>query len=256
MSEVLLLLLKGLLVGIIVGFVTTSIKSWIDRIFLVILLVTIIGLPIQDAIVINLIVLGLASLLFALRQWSVFASVKESWARLIIPAILGGILGRLLALTSSPSVLLTVLGIYAILVGLRLVLVKPLPEREQKAHGNWMAPVEFIAGGLAGFLSAGGKPFKIPVYNWLLGHHPQQAYAMASLGVAVAAVSAITTQIAVGQPLLPGDLAFAVYEFLIITLVALGIERVWTPRLSKIVTWMITPILVFVGIRFIVMGMA
>lgn len=256
MNVTVLLLLKGLLAGVIVGFVTSSIKSWVDRIFMVILLVSIVSLPIQEAIVINLIVLGLSALMLALRQWPVLNSVREDWPRLIIPSILGGVLGRLLAMKTGAPVLLLVLGIYAILVGLRLVLIKPMPEREGKAHSNWLIPVEFIAGGLTGFLSAGGKPFKVPVYNWILGHHPQRAYAMASVGVSVAAWSALTTQIAVGQPISAGNLAFAVYEFIIVTLVALGIERIWTPRLNKIVTWVIAPILLFVGIRFIFLGIA
>jgi uncharacterized membrane protein YfcA len=256
MSEILLLLLKGLLAGVIVGFVTSSIKSWVDRIFMVIMLVSIVSLPIQEAIVINLIVLGLSALMLALRQWPVLKSVREDWSRLIIPSILGGVLGRLLALKTGAPVLLLVLGIYAILVGLRLVLIKPMPEREGKAHSNWLIPVELFAGGLTGFLSAGGKPFKVPVYNWILGHHPQRAYAMASVGVSVAAWSALTTQIAVGQPISVGNLAFALYEFSIVTLVALGIERIWSPKLNKIITWIIAPILFLVGIRFILLGIA
>lgn len=256
MNDILLLLLKGLLAGVIVGFVTSSIKSWVDRIFMVIMLVSIVSLPIQEAITINLIVLGLSALMLTLRQWPVLNSVREDWPRLIIPGIVGGVLGRLLALNTGAPVLLLVLGIYAILVGLRLVMIKPMPEREGKAHSNWLIPVEFLAGGLTGFLSAGGKPFKVSVYNWILGHHPQRAYAMASVGVSVAAWSALTAQIAVGQLLSAGYLAFATYEFIIVTLVALGIERIWTPRLNKIVTWVIAPILLFVGIRFIVMGLA
>jgi len=256
MNGTLLLLIKGLLAAVIVGFVTSSIKSWVDRIFMVIMLVSIVSLPIQDAIVINLIVLGLSALMLALRQWPVLNSVREDWPRLIIPSILSGVLGRLLALKTGAPVLLLVLGIYAILVGLRLVLIKPMPEREGKAHSNWLIPVEFLAGGLTGFLSAGGKPFKVPVYNWILGHHPQRAYAMASVGVSVAAWSALTTQIAVGQPISVGNLAFALYEFIVVTLVALGIERIWSPKLNKIVTWIIAPILLLVGIRFILLGIA
>ncbi len=41
-----ILLLKGLLAAMIVGFVTASIQSWVDRFFLVILLISLIGLPI------------------------------------------------------------------------------------------------------------------------------------------------------------------------------------------------------------------
>lgn len=250
------LLAKGLLAGSIVGFVTASIKSWVDRFFLVILLVSIVGLPIQEAVVINLVVVGLAALMLTLRQWTVLNSAREEWPRIIIPSILGGVLGRLLALQTSSPVVLVILGVYAILVGLRLVLIKPMPERETKNHLNWSTPVAFLAGGLAGFLSAGGKPFKVPIYNWILGHHPQRAYAMASGGVSVAVWSALAAQVAVGQPIAAGNLAIAIYEFIIITLVALGIERIWTPRLNQIVTWIIAPILVLVGIRFIFLGIA
>ncbi|MHB8087009.1 MAG: TSUP family transporter, partial [Anaerolineaceae bacterium] len=108
------------------------------------MLVSIVSLPIQEAIVINLIVLGLSALMLALRQWPVLNSVREDWPRLIIPSILGGVLGRLLALKTGAPILLLVLGIYAILVGLRLVLIKPMPEREGKAHSNWLIPVEFL----------------------------------------------------------------------------------------------------------------
>jgi hypothetical protein len=79
---------------------------------------------------------------------------------------------------------------------------------------------------------------------------------MASVGVSVAAWSALAAQIAIGQPIAPGDLGMAIYEFIIITLVALGIERIWTPRLNQIVAWIIAPILVLVGIRFILLGLA
>jgi len=250
------LLLKGLLAGVIVGFVTASIKSWVDRFFLVILLVSIVGFPIQEAVVINLVVIALAALMLALRQWPALNSVREEWPKIILPSILGGILGRLLALQSQATIVMLILGVYAILVGVRLVLIKPMPERETKAHSNWLAPVAFLAGGLTGFLSAGGKPFKVPVYNWILGHHPQRAYIMASVGVSVASWSALAAQIAIGQPIAPGDLGMAIYEFIIITLVALGIERIWTPRLNQIVAWIIAPILVLVGIRFILLGLA
>lgn len=250
------LLLKGFLAGVIVGFVTASIKSWVDRFFLVILLVSLVRIPIQEAIVINLVVVALAAMTLALRQWQVLTSVREEWPRIVIPSILGGALGRLLALQTQAPIMLIVLGIYAILMGVRLVLIRPMPERETKAHSNWLAPVAFLASGLTGFLSAGGKPFKVPVYNWVLGHHPQKAYAMASVGVSVAAWSALGTQVAVGHSIAAGELGLAIYEFIIITLVALGIERFWTPRLNQIVTWVIAPILLLVGMRFILMGLA
>ncbi len=63
-----MILLKGLLAAIIVGFVTASIKSWMDRVFLVIMLTGIVGLPIRDAILVNLVVVGLAALMMVIRQ--------------------------------------------------------------------------------------------------------------------------------------------------------------------------------------------
>ncbi len=105
------LLLKGLLAGVIVGLVTASIKSWVDRFFLVILLVSLVSLPIQEAVVVNLVVIGLAALMLALRQWQVLTSVREEWPRIVLPSILGGALGRLLALQTHASIFIIVLGI-------------------------------------------------------------------------------------------------------------------------------------------------
>ncbi len=248
------ILIKGLFAGIIVGFVTASIQSWVDRFFLVVLLVSMLGLPIQQAVSINLVVVAIASLMMALRQTQVFTSVQEDWAMIIIPSILGGMLGRLLGLQLSAKALLLTLGIYAILVGIRLVTVKPIPQKESPAHPAWQAPIAFLAGGLTGLLSAGGKPFKVPIYNWILGHHPQRAYALASVGVATAAWSAILTQLAVGEMLSPTALTLAVYEFIVITLTALGVQRIWTPKLGKIVAWVVSPLLILVGIRFLMVA--
>ena len=256
MTPTLLLLIKVLLASLIAGFVTASIKSWVDRFFLVILLTGLVGLPIQRSIAINLVVVALAALMMALRQSGVLKSVREDWAMLVLPAMLGGMLGRLLGLQTPTRTLLVVLGAYAIPAGLRMALIKPLPEREDKAHPAWQAPVSFLFGGLTGLLSAGGKPFSVPIYNWAMGHHPQRAYALASVGVTTAAWSAIGAQVAVGTSLAPADLALAVYAFMIVTLMALAVNRFWTPRLNQVVTWIIAPLLVLVGIRFVMMGLA
>jgi uncharacterized membrane protein YfcA len=126
MNPTLLLLIKVLVASLIVGFVTASIKSWVDRFFLVILLTSLVGLPIQQSITINLVVVALAALMLALRQSEVMKSVREDWAILILSAGLGGILGRLLGLQTPAPVLLVVLGTYAILAGLRIIFIKPL----------------------------------------------------------------------------------------------------------------------------------
>jgi len=256
MNPTLLLLIKVLAASLIVGFVTASIKSWVDRFFLVILLTSLVGLPIQQSITINLVVVALAALMLALRQSEALKSVRENWAILILSAGLGGILGRLLGLQTPAPILLIVLGAYAILAGLRMVLIKPLPERDDKVHPAWLSPVSFLFGGVTGLLSAGGKPFSVPIYNWAMGHHSQRAYALASVGVTAAAWSAVGTQVATGTPLAPADLGVDVYAFILITLTALGVSRFWSPRLNQVVTWIIAPLLVLIGIRFIMMGLA
>ena len=256
MNPTLLLLIKVLVASLIVGFVTASIKSWVDRVFLVILLTGLVGLPIQQSISINLVVVALSSLMLALRQSDMLKSVRENWALLILPAVLGGMLGRLLGWGTPAPILLIVLGTYAMLTGLRLVFIKPLPERDDKSHPAWQAPVAFLFGGLTGLISAGGKPFSVPIYNWAMGHHPQRAYALASVGVTAAAWSAIGTQVATGAPFAPADLGLAAYAFIFITLTALGINRFWSPKLNEIVTWIIAPLLVLIGIRFILLGLA
>ena len=256
MTPTLLLLIKVLLASLIAGFVTASIKSWVDRFFLVILLTGLVGLPIQRSIAINLVVVALAALMMALRQSGVLKSVREDWAMLVLPAMLGGMLGRLLGLQTPTRTLLVVLGAYAILAGLRMALIKPLPEREDKAHPAWQAPVSFLFGGLTGLLSAGGKPFTVPIYNWAMGHHPQRAYALASVGVTAAAWSAVGAQVAVGTPLAAADLALAAYAFILVTLTALAVNRFWSPKLNQVVTWIIAPLLVLVGIRFLMLGLA
>jgi len=256
MPPTLLLLIKILVASLIVGFVTASIRSWVDRFFLVILLTGLVGLPIQRSIAINLVVVALAALMMALRQSGVLKSVREDWAILVLPAMLGGMLGRLLGLQIPTRTLVVVLGAYAVLAGLRMAFIKPLPERDDKAHPTWQAPVAFLFGGLTGLLSAGGKPFSVPIYNWAMGHHPQRAYALASVGVTAAAWSAIGVQVGVGIPFAAADLVLAAYAFILVTLTALAVDRFWTPKLNSVVTWIIAPLLVLVGIRFVMMGLA
>ncbi len=260
MSLTAAILLKGLIAALIVGFVTASIKSWVDRVFLVIMLVSIVGVPIGAAIVVNLGVVALAALLMVFRQRKMLQGAipggSAEWYLVVIPAVLGGIGGRLLSAQLSPLFLLGALGVYAILVGTRILVIKPLKERETKAHPAWMTPVSLGSGLLTGILSAGGKPFAVPLYNNAMGHHPQRAYAFASLGVASAAFSAIATQFVVlGAPSVP-ELLLSVYEFALVTLVAMLVNKFWTEKLNKVVNLIIAPILIVVGIRFIIMALA
>jgi len=250
----LVVVLKGLLAGIIVGFVTGSIRSWVDRFFLVLLLVGMLGLPIDRAIVVNLLVVGMAAMLMTVRQCEVYRAVGTKWPLVVLPAITGGFLGRIVGLATAPEILLGTLGVYAVLVGLRLVLVRPVPENQVKAHPAWLVPVALIAGGLAGFLSAGAKPFKVPIYNRVLGHHPQQAYALSAMGVTFAVWGALLGQLALGPMMGGSDLFLALYEFVVITATGLAVNRLWTEKLNRVVAMVVSPLLILVGIKFMLMA--
>ena len=252
------LLLKGLVAALIVGFVTASIKTWVDRVFLVIMLVGIVGLPIGEAIVVNLGVVGLAALLMVIRQRKALRGAVPAggleWTLIVVPAIAGGMAGRLLGAAIAPKVILGTLGSYAILIGLRIFFIKPLPEKATKAHPAWFIPVSLGSGLLTGLISAGGKPFAVPAYNNAMGHHPRRAYAFASLGVVAASWAAIATQIAFVAAPVPADLVLALYEFILVTLVALIVSKYWSEKLNKIVNLTIAPILILVGMRFMLMA--
>jgi uncharacterized membrane protein YfcA len=250
-----ILLIKGLFAAIIVGFVTASIQSWVDRFFLVILLVGMLGMPIKDAITTNLIVVSLAALMMALRQSEILRSVRQDWGMIIIPAVIGAILGRALVVNLSSTVLLVILGLYALLAGLRLAFIKPLPAKETNLHPAWLVPVSFGAALLTGLLSAGGKVFQVPLYNLALGRHPKQAYALASLGVSVAAPVALASQVSMGFMLSANQILMASYLYIVIVGTALIVQRFWTPRLNQWVAWSISPILFLVGVRFLWMAL-
>jgi len=89
------------------------------------------------------------------------------------------------------------------------------------------------------------------IYNWALGHHPKRAYALSSLGITTSVWVALGTQIGIGQFLIPAEMAWGAYEFVVITLTALWVATFWTPKLNKVVGLSIAPLLVLGGIRFI-----
>ena len=120
-----------------------------------------------------------------------------------VTAVLGGILGWLLGSQTRAPILLVASGAYATLAGPRMVLIKPLPEKDDKAHTAWLAPAGFVFGGLADLLSVGGKHFSVPICNWAMGHRPQYAYALPSMGVTAAAWGTIRRAGGSGNPACP-----------------------------------------------------
>lgn len=201
---------------------------------------------------INLLVVSLSALMMALRQSEILLSVRDEWPVVVIPAMIGAIAGRVAGLEVQPQTLTILLAGYAILAGLRLAFMRPAPARESISHPAWIAPITFTAGILTGLLSAGAKVFQVPLINKALGRDPKKAYALAALGVSVSAPSALGAQIALGHFLEPDHILLALYLFALIVGVAMVANRFWTARLSQWVSWIVSPILVLVGIRFVI----
>ena len=123
------------------------------------------------------------------------------------------------------------------------------------AHPAWLTPITFGASVLTGLLSAGAKVFQVPLFNIALGHHPKQAYALAALSVSVSAPMALATQIGLGMAFTVSQILLALYLFVLIVGVALIVQRFWTPKLNQVVTWIISPVLILVGIRFLMLAL-
>ncbi len=128
----------------------------------------------------------------------------------------------------------------------------PRQQRESFSHPAYIAPITFAAGILTGLLSAGAKVFQVPLINKALGHDPKTAYALAALGVSISAPSALGIQFALGHFMEADQILLALYLFALIVGVAMVANQFWTARLSQWVSWIVSPILVLVGIRFVI----
>jgi len=241
-----------LLVPVIVGFVTASIKSYIDRIFLVMLSVFFLKMPLPKAIVINLVVMLLSSSFFYARHEAKISGLSAATLWNLVPgSIVGAVFGRWLAL-SYPGALAAILGLYAAGVGLRLLLVKIGPPQEPAQPGGELNLITGTFGLLTGLISTGGKAFKVPLLVKALKVHPNQAYLLASVATMSATGAALLVQLIMAPGFFAGStLAWAIYFFLAITVVAMIVERFWTTRLQMWVSYLISPLLLLAGIRLL-----
>lgn len=241
-----------ILIALIVGFVTTYLKITIDRIFLVLLLVLWMGFGIQQAVVINALVMLLASLLFfrgARPQLSHLpANVKWSVVTL---SFIGGIFGRWIGLQLSSRDLLIILGIYAILIGLRLLLVKPkmVPDGKMRAG---VGVVTLVFSVLTGLISAGGKPLQIPVFVKGFKLSMPQAYLVASLGTIASTVGFLTGELWFAKVIPLSNLAWSWIYFVGISLVMYILEPLWNPKIQKWITLVVGILLTAVGIKLVI----
>lgn len=66
---------------------------------------------------------------------------------------------------------------------------------------------------------------------------------------------ALATQMMLGESIPQRSVLFAVYLFIVITLIALVVDRIWSAQLSRIVALVVAPILVITGLRFLGVGL-
>ncbi|MCL4369307.1 MAG: TSUP family transporter [Chloroflexi bacterium] len=252
------LILKAVLAAVIVGFVTASIKINMDRFFLVILLLFLVGLPFQEAILINLLVVLAAAAILFYRQAQGLRKLPRHYLPAVVgSSMVGGLAGRALGLVLPQPILLILFGIYALGVGLRLVLVKMDLKAAALCPPARLTPLFLFFGLVAGLLSAGGKPYKVPILNRWFCFAPPMAYMLGTVGVASAVVAALVAQLILAPGAITGEIvAWAAFFVVAITAVSLVVERFWSQALQKYVSWTIAPILAIVGVRFLLVAVA
>jgi hypothetical protein len=83
------------------------------------------------------------------------------------------------------------------------------------------------------------------------------AYMLSTVGVASAITAALMAQLILAPGAITGEIvAWAVFFIVSITAVSLVVERHWSLTLQKYVSWTIAPILVIIGVRFLLVAMA
>jgi uncharacterized membrane protein YfcA len=240
-----------LVVGIIliVGFVTTFLKISIDRFFLVLLFVLWMGFSIQQAIVINALVMLLASLIFfrgAKKQLSKVPS-KVGWM-IVFLSLCGGFIGRWIALHASNRALFIVLGSYAVLVGLRLLLIKPKLQPKGEIRGR-VTIVTLIFSILTGIISAGGKPLQGPILIKTSKLAMDQAYIISTLGTITSIIGFLIGELWFKHRIPFGDLSWSWIFFFGISVVTFVFEPLWNPKAQKWVSLLVGVLLIIVGVR-------
>jgi len=241
--------LVGLII-LIVSFVTFYLKIKIDRFFLVLLLMLWFGFDINKAIIINALVMFLASLLFIREHKENLTKLPRNISvTIILTALTGAFIGRLVGSQFNAKILIIILGVYAVLVGLRLLFLKPRPVEggDLSLRISW---IPFIFSILTGLISAGGKPLQIPMYTKFYKIPLPKAHLIASLGTMSAVIGLLLGQMVVDIHFFNMELfAWSWIYYAGIISITLLIENFWSQKGQKWVTYIVAPLLIIVGIR-------
>ena len=162
-----------LLAILIVGFVTSGIVIKFDRFFTILLLLFIFKLTIFEAINIFLWVIMLGALMIILDNKDKISSLSKSmklklFVMIPIFTLIATFFGTLLFSISSSSALLIILGILAILYGLRLAFIHFKKHELNLQNGNAVVAKicglfgPILSGFSIGLVGTSLKPLKIP----------------------------------------------------------------------------------------------
>ena len=167
------MIIEFLLTILIVGYVTAGLDIKFDRFFTILLLLFIFGLSIFDSINIFLWVIMLGALMIILKNKNAISSLPKGMKLklfVMIPlfTLVATFFGTWFFSISSSAALLVVLGVLAILYGLRLVFIhfKSHELNLQKEHPviakicGLFGPI--LSGFSIGFVGSSLKPLKIP----------------------------------------------------------------------------------------------
>jgi len=167
------MILNFVIITVVVGIVTSGLKIRFDRFFTILMLMFVAGKTITDAVNIFLWVIMLGALMVILDNKDKIAQLpKPMKMKLfgIIPlfTLLASFIGSWLFINSTSNTLIIILGILAILFGLRLALIhfkshemnyddeRPTITKLCGLFGPW------ISGFFVGLIGTSLKPLKIP----------------------------------------------------------------------------------------------
>ncbi|RKX87409.1 MAG: hypothetical protein DRP58_02855 [Spirochaetes bacterium] len=167
------MILAFVLTILIVGVVTAGLTIKFDRFFAILMLMFLFKYSVFDAVNVFLWIIMLGALMILLDNKEKIAGLPKQMKIkmfVMIPAftIITSFLGTMLFTSSSKTPLIIVLGILAILYGLRLIIIHFKPEEMDLQNAN-PAIVKFcglfgpiLSGFSIGFIGTSLKPLKIP----------------------------------------------------------------------------------------------
>lgn len=167
------MIIEFLLTILIVGFVTAGLNVRFDRFFTILLLLFIFGLSIFEAVNIFLWVIMLGALMILLdNKDKIIALPKKMKIKMfvLIPlfTLVASFLGSWIFSISSSSVLIIILGILAVLYGLRLMFIHfNKSEMNSQKENPKIAKIcglfgPILSGFFIGLIGTSLKPLKIP----------------------------------------------------------------------------------------------